>query len=64
MTGIALMIIDGHTGFQRRKDKRLPHGLCRHPPGKPGAAEIDGSLLMDAAMDRPVRDEGIKRILR
>jgi hypothetical protein len=64
MAGIVLMIIDRHAGFQRREDKGLPHRLGRHAPGKPGAAEINRSLLMDAAMDRPVRDEGIKRILR
>ncbi|EJT05172.1 hypothetical protein RCCGE510_10809 [Rhizobium sp. CCGE 510] len=64
MAGIVLMIIDRHTCFQRCEDKGLPHRLGRHSPGKPGAAEIDGSLLMNAVMDRPVGDKCIKRILR
>ncbi|KPH07834.1 hypothetical protein AOG23_16375 [Rhizobium acidisoli] len=59
-----LIIGDRHAGFQRREDKGLPHGLGRHAARKPGAAEIDRPLLMDAVMDRPVGDECIKRILR
>ncbi|MHC2479172.1 hypothetical protein ACVIKP_000963 [Rhizobium leguminosarum] len=52
--GTVFIIIDRHPGFQRRQDKGLPHRLGRHPSGKPGAAEIDRPLLMDAAIDRPV----------
>lgn len=55
---------DRHASLQRRKDKSLPHRFCRHAAGKPGAAEIDRPLLMDAAIDGPVGDECIKRILR
>jgi hypothetical protein len=56
--------MERHAGFQRGQDESLPHRLGRHSSGKPGAAEIDRPLLMDAAIDRPVRDECIKRILR
>jgi hypothetical protein len=56
--------MERHAGFQRGQDEGLPHRLGRHASGKPGAAEIDPPLLMDAAVDRPVRDECIKRILR
>ena len=59
-----LIIIERHAGFQRGQDEGLPHRLGRHPSGKPGAAEIDRPLLVDATIDRPVRDECIKRILR
>ncbi|OWV86512.1 hypothetical protein ATY75_21880 [Rhizobium sp. N122] len=62
--GPILIIGDRHAGFQRREDKGLSHCLGRHAARKPGTAEIDGSLLMDALMDRPVGDECIKRILR
>lgn len=57
-------IIDRNAGFQRREDESLPHGLGRHAARKPGPAEIDRPLLMDAAVDRPVGDQRIKRILR
>lgn len=52
--GTVFIIIDRNPGFQRGQDEGLPHRLDRHPPGKPGAAEIDRPLLMDAAIDRPV----------
>nr|OAP91931.1 hypothetical protein A4U53_26630 [Rhizobium leguminosarum] len=48
------IIIDRNAGFQRGQDEGLPHRLGRHSPGKPGAAEIDRPLLMDASIDRPV----------
>lgn len=62
--GPVFIIIDRHAGFQRGQYESLPHRLGRHPPGKPGAAEIDRPLLVDATIDRPVGDECIKRILR
>lgn len=62
--GPVFIIVDRHAGFQRGKDEGLPHRLGRHPPGKPGAAEINRPLLMNAAIDRPVGDECMQSILR
>ena len=62
--GTVFIIIDRNAGFQRGQDESLPHRLGRHASGKPGAAEIDRPLLVDAAIDRPVGDERIERILR
>lgn len=59
-----VIFVDRHASLQRRQNKRVPHRLRRHPPGKPGATKIDRPPLMDAAIDRPVRGDGIKRILR
>ena len=58
------LIVDRYAGLQRSENKGLTHCLRRHTPRKPGTAEIDRPLLMDAAIDRPVGDQCVKRVLR